>query len=40
MSGSGHTPVNNSPAPYYNRVYGAWLPTLVQGKRAPVNTVP
>ena len=33
---SGHTPVGNSQSLYYSRVYGAWLPTLVRGRPAPV----
>ena len=36
MPQSGHTPVGDSQAPYYSRVYGAWLPALKQGKPAPV----
>ncbi len=33
---SGHIPVGNSQAPYYTRMYGAWLPTLKQSGHAPI----
>jgi cephalosporin-C deacetylase len=36
MPQSGHTPVGSSQSPYYDRVYGVWLPALVQGRPAPV----
>jgi hypothetical protein len=36
ISQSGHTPVGSSQSPYYDRVYGVWLPALVQGRPAPV----
>ena len=36
MPQSGHTPVGDSQAPYYSRMYGAWLPALKQQGRAPI----
>ena len=36
MPQSGHTPVGNSQAPYYTRMYGAWLPALKQFGHAPL----
>lgn len=36
MPKSGHTPVGDSQAPYYTRMYGAWLPALKQQGHAPI----
>ena len=36
MPQSGHTPVGDSQAAYYSRMYGAWLPALKQTGHAPI----
>ena len=36
MPQSGHTPVGNSQAAFYSRMYGAWLPALKQSGHAPI----
>ena len=35
---SGHMGENNSQQPYYNRLYGGWLPALAKGEQPPIST--
>ncbi len=37
---SGHMGENNTQQPYYDRLYGGWLPALAKGERPPVAAAP